>query len=93
MFSGHEHLFARMKPQQGVQYFISGAAGSLRKGDARRGLRSRAVSTTTSTSCWWKSTDDAMYVQAISRLGRTVDAAVVKKQGGTLTARDTAGPH
>ena len=31
--SGHDHTYERTKPQQGVQYFVSGAGGQLRKGD------------------------------------------------------------
>jgi hypothetical protein len=35
---------------------------------------------------------DAMYVQAISRLGRTVDAAVIEKRP-SLNAQGTAAPR
>ena len=92
VFSGHEHLFARMKPQQGVQYFISGAAGSLRKGDARQ-VPTLARSFDDDFHFMLVEIDgDAMYVQAISRLGRTVDAAVLEKRP-RVTARGTAGPH
>jgi 3',5'-cyclic AMP phosphodiesterase CpdA len=31
--SGHDHTYERTKPQQGVQYFVSGTGGQLRKGD------------------------------------------------------------
>jgi predicted phosphodiesterase len=92
VFSGHEHLFARMKPQQGVQYFISGAAGSLRKGDVRA-VASLARSFDDDLHFMLVEIDgDAMYVQAISRLGRTVDAAVLEKRPH-VTAPGMAGPH
>jgi len=32
-FSGHDHTYERTVPQQGVQYFVSGTGGKLRKGD------------------------------------------------------------
>ena len=32
-FSGHEHIYQRTELQSGIQYFISGGAGSLRPGD------------------------------------------------------------
>lgn len=32
-FSGHDHTYERTTPQQGVQYFVSGAGGKLRRGD------------------------------------------------------------
>ena len=33
VFSGHEHFYQRIKPQKGIHYFVSGAAGQLRPGD------------------------------------------------------------
>ena len=36
VFSGHDHIYERIKPQQGITYFVSGSAGSLRKGDYGR---------------------------------------------------------
>jgi 3',5'-cyclic AMP phosphodiesterase CpdA len=35
-FSGHDHIYERVEPQQGVQYFVSGAGGRLRRGDLNR---------------------------------------------------------
>lgn len=35
-FSGHDHVYQRVTPQQGIQYFVSGAGGKLRKGDLKR---------------------------------------------------------
>ena len=34
-FAGHEHIYQRSRPQNGILHFISGGAGSLRVGDAR----------------------------------------------------------
>lgn len=36
VFSGHEHFYERIKPQQGIYYFISGAAAKPRRGDIER---------------------------------------------------------
>jgi predicted MPP superfamily phosphohydrolase len=33
VFTGHDHLYERMKLQQGIQYFVTGSGGALRKGD------------------------------------------------------------
>jgi len=35
-FSGHDHVYERIKPQQGVQYFVSGAGSKPRRGDLER---------------------------------------------------------
>ena len=55
VFSGHDHVYERVKPQKGIHYFVSGAAGMLRKGqhDGRR-IRRPPHSTRTRASCWWK---------------------------------------
>ena len=36
VFAGHEHFYERIKPQKGIYYFVSDAAGQLRKGDLHR---------------------------------------------------------
>lgn len=36
VLNGHEHFYERLKPQHGVHYFISGAAGKLRRNNIRR---------------------------------------------------------
>src|SRR5687767_3038718 len=36
VFAGHEHFYERTHPQNGIVYFVSGAAGSLRRGDIHR---------------------------------------------------------
>jgi predicted MPP superfamily phosphohydrolase len=32
VFSGHDHIYQRFKPQKGITYFVEGASGKLRKG-------------------------------------------------------------
>jgi predicted MPP superfamily phosphohydrolase len=34
--SGHDHIYERIKPQEGIFYFVSGSGGQLRKGDIKR---------------------------------------------------------
>jgi hypothetical protein len=34
--SGHDHIYERINPQEGVIYFVSGSGGQLRKGDIKR---------------------------------------------------------
>jgi hypothetical protein len=36
VFSGDDHVYQRVMPQQGVQYFVTGAGGQIRKGDLER---------------------------------------------------------
>jgi hypothetical protein len=79
VLSGHEHFYERTVPQRGILYFISGAAGSLRKGDIRStDLLARGFDTDYSFMLM-EATGDELYFQAISRTGETIDAGVVTK--------------
>jgi predicted phosphodiesterase len=85
VLSGHEHFYERIHPQHGIVYFISGAAGSLRRGDIRpTALTARGFDTDYSFILM-EVTGDQLYFQAISRTGETVDA-------GVLTTRTVRRP-
>jgi 3',5'-cyclic AMP phosphodiesterase CpdA len=78
VFSGHEHLYQRTRLQRGVLYFISGGAGSLRRGDGR-------VTSTIARSfdkdfhfMLVEIAQDALYFQAITREGATIGAGVLR---------------
>lgn len=78
VFSGHEHFYERTHPQNGILYFVSGAAGSLRRGDIRpSGLTARGFDDDYHFMVVEISGDE-LYFQAISRTGRTVDAGAVQ---------------
>jgi hypothetical protein len=36
VFSGHEHVYERIQPQQGIYYFTEGVSGQLRYGNLRK---------------------------------------------------------
>jgi hypothetical protein len=73
--SGHEHVYERLVPMHGVQYFVSGAAGALRPNDLERGSSITAAGFDADTHFLLiEITGDALYFQAVSRTGRTIDA-------------------
>jgi predicted phosphodiesterase len=79
VLSGHEHFYERTHPQRGVLYFVSGAAGSLRRGDINAtDLTARGFDTDYSFMLM-EVAGDELYFQAISRTGETVDAGVLTK--------------
>jgi predicted phosphodiesterase len=81
VFSGHEHIYQRSRLRQGVQYFITGGAGSLRRGD---GSQTAAIARSFDDDFHFmlvEIADDALYFQAITRRGVTVDAGVLKHEG------------
>jgi predicted phosphodiesterase len=79
VLAGHEHFYERMRPQRGILHFISGAAGSLRRGDIHDStLEARGFDTDYSFMLM-EASGDELYFQAIARTGATVDAGVATK--------------
>ena len=77
--SGHEHFYERTQPQQGITYFISGAAGSLRAGDARLSTVTARAFDTDYSFMLFEVAGGELFFQAISRTGHSVD-------NGSITA-------
>ena len=79
VLSGHEHVYERTHPQRGITYFVSGGAGSLRRGDiAPSPITARGFDTDYHFMLM-EVTGDELYFQAISRTGATVDAGVISR--------------
>ena len=77
VFSGHEHIYERIEPQAGVAYFVSGAAGSVRRGDFQPTGISAAGYDRDLHFMLVEIAGDAMRFEAISRTGGLVDAGVI----------------
>jgi hypothetical protein len=77
VFSGHEHFYERPTPQNGIQYFVSGAAAKLRRGDLA-GASFTAFGWDREHSVMVVEIDgDTMYFQALGESGRTIDCGVL----------------
>jgi 3',5'-cyclic AMP phosphodiesterase CpdA len=94
VFSGHEHIYQRTELQSGIQYFVSGGAGSLRRGDATPASYVARSFDTDYHFMLIEIEDEALHFQAISRTGETIDAGTLYKDArdepGAATHRDTA---
>ena len=73
VFSGHEHFYQRIKPQKGIHYFVSGAAGELRAGDIRPSDLTAAGFDADRSFMLVEVAGKELSFQAISRTGQTVD--------------------
>jgi hypothetical protein len=87
VFSGHDHVYERIKPHKGgIVYWVSGAGGSLRKGDLRvTDMTAKGFD----SDCHFMIVEiagDDLYFQAISRIGATVDGGVVRRRGAPAVA-------
>lgn len=81
VFTGHDHFYERIKPQQGIYYFVSGAGGKLRPGDVKDNspLTAKAFDKDMSFMLV-EIADNAMHFQVLSRTGATVDSGVLPNQ-------------
>lgn len=80
VFSGHDHIYERLKPQRGIQYFVSGAAGQVRKGDLRRSEMTAAAFDQDQSFMLVEVAGSDLSFLAISRTGKTVDSGVLHRE-------------
>jgi Calcineurin-like phosphoesterase len=81
VFSGHDHVYERIKPQNGIYYFVSGAAGQLRKGNMSPNPAETAASFDQDQSFMLvEIAGEEMYFQSISRTGKIVDSGMIPRQ-------------
>src|SRR5947209_1713076 len=78
VFSGHEHVYERLKPQQGICYFVLGSSGQLRPHNLRKGSPRTAKGFDSDQAFMLvEVAGDELYFQALSRTGATVDSGSV----------------
>ena len=78
-FAGHEHIYQRSRPQNGILHFISGGAGSLRVGDARPSADVAKSYDRDYHFMLVEVSDDRLFFQAINRKGQTIDAGSLRR--------------
>ncbi|MBL8123901.1 MAG: metallophosphoesterase [Blastocatellia bacterium] len=81
VFTGHDHFYERIKPQDGITYFVTGSGGQLRKGDVKKNSPLTAAYFDTDMAFMLvEFINDQMYFQTISRTGKTVDSGVIARR-------------
>jgi DNA repair exonuclease SbcCD nuclease subunit len=87
VFSGHEHFYERIKPQKGIQYFILGNSGQLRKDGIESGSPITAKGFDSDYAFMTAEINgDTLSFKTISRMGNVVDSgstARVERKPGT----------
>ena len=81
VFSGHDHVYERLTPQNGIQYFVVGSSGKLRRGDLRRSASTAAGFDQDNVFMAAEIVGDRMHFQVISRTGQTVDSGQISRSG------------
>ena len=81
VLSGHDHVYERFKPEEGIYFFLVGNSGQLRYRNLRQG--SGIMATGFDTDCTFMLVEisaDRLYYQTISRTGQTVDSGFLQRQ-------------
>ena len=80
IYSGHDHIYERIRPQKGIYYFVAGAGGQLRSGDLKKSALTAAGYDQDQTFMLNEIAGDELFFQVITRQGRTIDAGVLPRQ-------------
>ena len=81
VFTGHDHFYERVKPQQGIVYFVVGSGGQLRRGNIDRRTGITAAGNDTDRAFLVAEIDgDDMYFNAIARTGAVIDSGKITRR-------------
>jgi 3',5'-cyclic AMP phosphodiesterase CpdA len=78
VLSGHEHVYERIKPQNGIYYFVLGNSGELRPHNLKPSAQMAKGFDTDRTFMLVEIAGTQFYFQTISRKGETVDSGVIE---------------
>jgi 3',5'-cyclic AMP phosphodiesterase CpdA len=77
VFSGHEHIYERFKPQNGIVYFVLGNSGQLRSGNlSPSNLMAKGFDTDRAFMIV-EITDDGVHFQTITGSSKTADSGTI----------------
>jgi predicted MPP superfamily phosphohydrolase len=79
VFSGHDHIYERLKPQKGITYFVSGSGGQLRRGDVRPSGLTAAYYDQDQSFMLVEVAGDDLFFEAVARSGAKVDSGVIHR--------------
>ena len=79
VFSGHDHIYERLKPQKGIHYFVAGAGGQHERG-IKSGTATAASFDEDRSFMVVEVSGNQLYFQAVSRAGAIVDAGIIDRR-------------
>jgi len=79
VFSGHEHVYERIKPKEGVYYFVLGNSGELRYHNLNASPETIVGFDTDNSFLLAEIDGDTFYFQTISRAGQVVDSGALTR--------------
>jgi hypothetical protein len=87
VFAGHEHVYERIVPQQGITYFTEGASGELRRGNLAPSAITAKGFDTDRSFLLVEIAGDGLYFQAVSRTGAVVDVGIIPRTRAAAAGR------
>ena len=88
VFTGHDHVYERTKPQKGIYYFVAGSTGKLRVGDILKTNFTAASYDKGRAVLVGEATDDALFFQAIAEDGKTIDSGCIPRAADLPATKD-----
>jgi 3',5'-cyclic AMP phosphodiesterase CpdA len=79
VFSGHDHVYERIKPKDGVYYFLLGNSGELRYRNLKPSADTATGFDTDNSFLLAEIDGDTLYFQTISRTGQVVDSGALER--------------
>jgi predicted phosphodiesterase len=79
VLAGHEHVYERVHPQQGIYYFTEGASGQLRANNLARSTITAKGFDTDRSFMMIEIAGNDLYFQTTSRTGVVVDSGVIHR--------------
>jgi hypothetical protein len=80
VFSGHDHVYERVKPQRGIVYFVCGSSGQLRRGNLdKHSLLTAAGFDQDEAFMVVEIEGDRLSFETISRTGLLVDSGEIRR--------------
>jgi predicted MPP superfamily phosphohydrolase len=92
VFSGHDHVYERIKPQKGIYYFVSGSGGSLRKGDLRRADFTETGFDQDFHFMLVEIAGEELHFQAVTRTGQVIDSGMFARPRPATSPTATPAP-
>ena len=89
VLAGHDHIYQRFRPQNGIAYFVCGSSGKLRRGNAELDSAVAAVNDRERAFMLWEATPEELRFRAINEPGVAFDCGVLRT-GEPLKAIDCA---
>jgi hypothetical protein len=79
VLSGHDHFYERIKPQQGIHYFVCGGSAKLREGNVQVADFADKSFDRDNSFLLMEIDGDTLFFQAISRTGEIVDSGSFRR--------------